>query len=189
MNPDPNGKSESITGLATRVERPDGVDDAERSADRPLGVILVRFGEPEVHKHPVAEVLCDVALELLDHLCTDALVGSHQLSELLGVEALGQDRRLHEVTEHDGKLAAFGLRPDLARGHWLSRNGSNRSSTGPTETLVGNDLTTTSLARHRAEHRAAGPAEARLRRVLRLAPDALHPRLLRVRTAGRIGNV
>ena len=50
-----------------------------------------------------------MAREALDHRGGRLLVGAHDAAQVLGVEALREIRRAHQVAEHHGELAALGL--------------------------------------------------------------------------------
>ena len=45
-----------------RLERGDGIDDAQGGEDRALGVVFVRPGIAEIHEDAVAHVACDEAV-------------------------------------------------------------------------------------------------------------------------------
>ena len=77
---------------------------------RPRRVVLVGTRVAEVHQHAVAEQLGHVAF-VGGHRGGDSLVVAAQgLAQVLGVEACRQRRRADEVAEHDGQLAALGIR-------------------------------------------------------------------------------
>ena len=51
-----------------------------------------------------------MAVEMPDNLGAGLLVGADDLTELLGVQALGERREGDQVAEHHGELAALGTR-------------------------------------------------------------------------------
>src|SRR5262249_26165728 len=55
------------------------------------------------------EILRDVAGELADHRRRRLLVGTHDVAQLLGIEALRQLGRSHQVAEHHRQLPALGV--------------------------------------------------------------------------------
>jgi hypothetical protein len=74
------------------LEAADRIDNPEPRPDRPMGVVLVRLGVPEVDEQPVAEVLGDVAVEEAAHLGPGGPVGAYHLAHLLRVQASRQER-------------------------------------------------------------------------------------------------
>jgi hypothetical protein len=69
----------------------------------------MRLRIAEVHQEAIAQILRDIAAEALDHRGTGFLVGPHDLPQVLRVELDSKSRRVHEITEHHGKLAPFSL--------------------------------------------------------------------------------
>ena len=53
------------------------------------GIVFMRHGPAKIHQQPVAEILCDVAFVLVNHLGGGRLVGAHDLPQVFGVELLG----------------------------------------------------------------------------------------------------
>ena len=47
------------------------------------------------------------AVEILDGLGTDTLVGPHHLTEIFWVQLLGEGRGILQVAEHNSELTAF----------------------------------------------------------------------------------
>jgi hypothetical protein len=85
--------------------------DRETSPDRALGLILMRLRPAEIGKNAVADELGGLPLEP-GHLATDdVLVVPDHLADLFGVEAFRERGGAHEVHEHHGQLAPFGLDP------------------------------------------------------------------------------
>ena len=68
------------------------------------------LGIAEVHQQAIAEVLGNMAVKALDDLGTGGLIGPHHGAEVFRIELTRQRRRVHQVTEQDGELAAFGVR-------------------------------------------------------------------------------
>ena len=73
-------------------------------------VVFMGLGIAEVHQQAIAEVLGNVAVKALDDLGTGGLIGPHHGSEVFRIESTRQHRRVHQVTEQHGELAAFGVR-------------------------------------------------------------------------------
>ena len=70
----------------------------------------MRLRIAKVHQQAIAEILGNMALEALDDLRAGLLVRSHDLPQVLGIEATGEGGRVYQVTEQHGELAAFGRR-------------------------------------------------------------------------------
>jgi hypothetical protein len=64
-----------------------------------------------------------IAAEALDHRRTGFLVSPHRLPQVLRVELDSESRRVHEITEHHGKLAPFSFRYAPRDMGGLSRRG------------------------------------------------------------------
>ena len=69
----------------------------------------------EIYEEPVAQILRNMAFEPSDDGGGGVLVGANDIAHLLGVEGGGERRRSDEIAEHDGELAAFGLRGSPSR--------------------------------------------------------------------------
>ena len=92
---------------------------AKPSADRPLGVVLMRTRKPEIHQYAVAHVLGDKAVEAPDDLGDAAMVCGDDLAQILGIELRGKRGRAHEIAEHHRQLPALGGENGCRRlGHW-----------------------------------------------------------------------
>ena len=73
-------------------------------------VVFMGLGIAEVHQQAIAEVLGNVAVKALNDLGTGGLIGAHHLAQVFRIELARQHRRVHQVTEQHGELAAFGVR-------------------------------------------------------------------------------
>jgi hypothetical protein len=51
-----------------------------------------------------------MALKAGDHLGTGVLIGPYHRTQVFGIELAGESRRIHQITEEDRELTAFGLR-------------------------------------------------------------------------------
>ncbi len=56
-----------------------------------------------------SQILCHVAVILLDHTSAGALIGLHQIAQFLWVKPLGQRGGADEIAEHDSELAPLGF--------------------------------------------------------------------------------
>ncbi len=91
------------------AERPDHLDQLERRAHRPLGVVLARDGRPPDRHHRVADELLDRPAVALDHLPRGVEVAREELAHLLRVTILRQRREADEVGEEDGDEPPLGF--------------------------------------------------------------------------------
>ena len=86
----------------------DRVDQLERGADGPLGVVLVGGrGAPDGHDRVADELLHRPAVQL-DDLGGGLEVVAQQLADGLGIAVLGEAREADEVGEEDGDQAPLG---------------------------------------------------------------------------------
>lgn len=61
----------------------------------------------EIHQQAIPEILRHLPTKVLDCLDTGRLVRTQYLAPFFGVELCRQAGRAHEVTKHNGQLAAF----------------------------------------------------------------------------------
>src|SRR5262245_5200828 len=90
--------------------------DTKTRADSSLSIVFMRLGIPKVHQEPIAKELGDMSLKTSDDLGADLLICTDNVSILFRIKLGGELRGVHEVTEHHGELAAFGLR--RGRDNW-----------------------------------------------------------------------
>ena len=131
----------------------------ESSADRPLGVVLVRLWDAEYGKHGITDELLahpSMTLDLRVHELEQlALEGSH----VFGLEALTERRRSGKIGEHDGDHASLFVVGDIAG---AAHARLERRSTGRAERRRG--FLFGAAARARPPKRdAAGVTEATVR--------------------------
>ncbi len=108
---------------ARRPQLGHGLDQLERRAQRPFGVILMRPRIAEIGQDAIAEEAGDVAAEAVDHRSADILIGANDLAQLLGIELERQGGRADQIAEQDRELPPLGaLRRDRrrARPHGLA---------------------------------------------------------------------
>ena len=87
------------SGPARGLQARDRLRRGEAGAHGALGVVLVRLRPAEVGQHAVAEELGDVAALLPHRLGHGAVVGGHDLAQVLRVEPGGERGRAREVAE------------------------------------------------------------------------------------------
>jgi len=74
------------------------------------GIVFVGCGVAKIDQQPIAKVLRDMTLVVLDDLGRGLLVGAHHGAQVFGVELAGELRGTYQVTEQHGKLSPFRLR-------------------------------------------------------------------------------
>jgi hypothetical protein len=93
----------------------------------------VRQGVAEVDQQTITEVLRDMPLKASDHLGASLLIGPHDLAQVFWIKLRGEHGGIHEVTEQDGQLAAFGSVGGCDR--WRGRLAERRLRRGRLECL------------------------------------------------------
>jgi hypothetical protein len=81
-----------------------------------LRIVFMGVGIAEIHQETIAQVLGNIAIVALDDFSTGRLIGTHHIPVLFGIESAGECGGIDQVAEHDGELAAFGVRG--LRGSW-----------------------------------------------------------------------
>ena len=92
-----------------RGERSHGLDHRQAGPHGPLRVVFMRQRIAKVDQQAIPQVLGNVPVKALDDRGTGGLVGPHHVAVVFRVELPGQRGRVHQVTEQDRELAAFGL--------------------------------------------------------------------------------
>jgi hypothetical protein len=69
----------------------------------------MRLGIAKVHQQTISEILGNMAVKVLNDCGGGLLVGADDLPQIFWVELAGKGRRVHQVTEHHGELAPFGV--------------------------------------------------------------------------------
>ena len=108
MDAEPHGELDAI-GVPTAYSTTYGLNNAEASMHRPVRIIFVGQGVAKVDQQAIAEILRDMALKAGDHLGAGVLVGPHHLAQVFWIELTGESGGVHQITEEDGELAAFGV--------------------------------------------------------------------------------
>ena len=109
MDPDADRQADALL-RSRRVLRVPMASTIPSPSDGPLGVIFMGLGIAKIDEQPIAEILRDMPLKALDDLGTGGLIGPHHLPQVFRVELTGEHGRVHQVTEQDGELAAFGVK-------------------------------------------------------------------------------
>jgi hypothetical protein len=69
----------------------------------------VSLGIAEIHQQSIPKQLRDMPIVALDDFRADVLVSTHNVPVVFRIELTGELRRVHQITEHHGELAAFGF--------------------------------------------------------------------------------
>src|SRR5215510_13122397 len=96
--------------LQTGMEVSHRIHDTQTSPYCSLRIVFMRLGIAEVHQEPIPEQLSNMPIVALDNLGTRSLICPHHLPVLFGIKLAGEFGGVHEITEHHGELAAFGVR-------------------------------------------------------------------------------
>ena len=102
--------------IQCRVELSDRLDHSQSRPHGSLRVVFVRLRITEVHQKAIAEILGDMPVVSGNDLGAGVLVRAHHLAPVLGVEPIGERRRVDEVAEQNGELSA--LRVGFLRRGW-----------------------------------------------------------------------
>jgi hypothetical protein len=106
---DAAGDAEPHRERPRQVQDADRIDDRKARPYRALRVILVRLRITEIDQHPVAHVFGDKAAEPRSRSRGAAVVGTDDLAQILGIKALRQRRRAHQIAEQHRQLPPLGL--------------------------------------------------------------------------------
>jgi hypothetical protein len=101
---------ETFVLLQTGIEVSQGSKDAKTSPYCSASVILMCLGIAKVDKQSISQELGDVTVIALHNLSTGCLISTDDVPVLFGIELRGEFRGVHQVAEHHGELAAFGVR-------------------------------------------------------------------------------
>ena len=106
------------------------LDDAERGADRALGIVLVRHRRAEQREDPVAGEVLDRAAERLDRIHHPPNGAAEHLARVFGVHPLRELRRPDDVGEQGGHDLAFFAHLAAHRPILLASRGGNPQEPG-----------------------------------------------------------
>ena len=73
------------------------------------GIIFVRLGIAEINEHTVAHAFRNKSGKAAHRIGDAAMIGAHDLAQILGIEARRQRRRADQVAKHHGELAPLGF--------------------------------------------------------------------------------
>jgi hypothetical protein len=101
------GELDTVLCRQTGVQGGDGLNNAQASVHGTPGLVFMGCGVAKVDQQPIAEVLGNMPLVVLDDLSRGLLVGAHHGAQVFGVELTGELRGTHEVAEQHRELAPF----------------------------------------------------------------------------------
>ena len=90
-------------------------DNAQAGVHRAPGIVFMGRGVAKIDQQPIAEILGDMALVVLDDLGSGLLVGAHHRAQVFRVELAGELRGAHQVAEQHRELPPFRLRGRAGR--------------------------------------------------------------------------
>ena len=105
---DAHGEAGPVAAGYPGVERRHRFEDREASANRALGVLLLRVRVAEINEDAIAHELGDVAIETPDSFAHRLLIGADHIAHVLGIEPRREVGRIRQVAEHHGQVAALG---------------------------------------------------------------------------------
>jgi hypothetical protein len=85
-----------------------GLDQSKAGSYRPLGIILVGGGIPEVGEYTIAQILGDQAVEPVDLSRSASLEVGHHITLHLRIEPGRECAGTDQVAKKDSDLATFG---------------------------------------------------------------------------------
>ena len=110
VDAEPHGELDAVLCRQTGIQGGDGLDNAQAGVHRAPGIVFMGCGVAKIDQQPIAEILGDMALVVLNDLGRGLLVGAHHRAQVFGVELAGELRGAHQVTEQHRELPPFRLR-------------------------------------------------------------------------------
>ena len=107
VDAEPHGEVDTVLCRQTGIQGGDGLDNAQAGVHGAPGIVFMGRGVAKIDQQPIAEVLGDMALVVLDDLGRGLLVGAHHGAQVFGVELAGELRGAHQVTEQHRELPPF----------------------------------------------------------------------------------
>ena len=107
VDAEPHGELDTVLCRQTGIQGGDGLDNAQAGMHGTPGIVFMGRGVAKIDQQPIAEVLGDMALVVLDDLGRGLLVGAHHGAQVFRVELAGELRGAHQVTEQHRELPAF----------------------------------------------------------------------------------
>src|SRR5215475_6278878 len=109
MNPYTKSKLDTFLLVQTGIEVSHGSKNSQPSPYCSLGIVFMCLGIAKVHEESIPQELGDMPIVALDNHCTGGLICTYHIPVLFRIELAGELRRVHQITEHHGELAAFGV--------------------------------------------------------------------------------
>src|SRR5262245_33845886 len=80
MDTETHGQTDPGVSRQTGVQYPNGLDHPEPGPHRPLRIIFMRQGVPEVDEEAIAQILRDMPLKAGNHVRASVVIGPHYLA-------------------------------------------------------------------------------------------------------------
>ena len=109
MHAHAHGQPHAPVLLQPSVQWPQRFEYAQACPASPLSVVFVRLGIAKVHQQPIAQILRNISVKVLDHRGAGLLVRLHHVAPVFRIELPSQTGRVYQVAEQHRELAAFGL--------------------------------------------------------------------------------
>ena len=110
VDAEPHGELHPVLCRQTGIQGGDGLDNAQAGVHGAPGIVFMGRGVAKIDQQPIAEILGDMALVVLDDLGRGLLVGADHGAQVFRVELAGELRGAHQVAEHHGQLSPFRIR-------------------------------------------------------------------------------
>ena len=130
VDAEPHGELDTVLCRQAGIQGGDGLDNAQAGVHRAPGLVFMGRGVAKIDQQPIAEILGDMTLVVLDDLGRGLLVGAHHGAQVFGVELAGELRGAHQVTEQHRELPSFRLRGRTSRRYGLYRHRLQRRLCG-----------------------------------------------------------
>jgi hypothetical protein len=109
MDADTDRQADRVLLRHTCIQHAEGFDHPETGTHGAVGIVFVRPGIAKIHQQPIAEILGDMAIKVLDDLRTGGVIGLDDLAQVFRVELSGKRRGVDQVTEEHRELTALSL--------------------------------------------------------------------------------
>src|SRR5438105_15164018 len=107
MNAHMDSELETFRLLQPLIQVSQCIEDTQTRSYSSVCVIFMCLGIAKVDEEPVTKQLGDMSIKACDDLGADPLIRTDDFAILFGVELGREFGGFHQITEHDGELAAF----------------------------------------------------------------------------------
>src|SRR5215831_1167991 len=109
MNAHTDSELETFRLLQTLIQVSQGSKNSQPSSYCSLRIVFMGVGIAEIDEQTVTKQLGDMPIVALNNVGTYPLIGTHHVTPVFRVELRCELRRVHQVAEHHGELAAFSV--------------------------------------------------------------------------------